>query len=427
MAEKTVFSVTQLNKYVKDLIENDELLYLVSVRGEISNFNDHLRTGNYYFSLKDDGGVLKGVMFSNFKNKLNFKPENGMKVVITGRITVYVRDGSYQIQAYTMEPDGIGSLYLAFEQLKKKLEAKGYFDPAAKKPIPRFPETVGIITSPTGAAIRDMINVATRRFLPAKLVLFPCLVQGESAPAQLCSGVRFFNDRRPVDVIILGRGGGSLEELWAFNDERLADEIFRSRVPVISAVGHETDFSISDFVADLRAPTPSAAAELCLPDGAALLRSLGTAGTHLEALMRSRLDAARTKLDQLKKNRYLVSLQPVIDDRRMEIMELSRRLENGEKAVLENKRLKLNGAMQKLSALDPMKIMSRGYAAVFDGETVIDSAKKLAVGGQVTLRLHDGGAAARIEEVTFYDEKKKRRTEPADNEDQLKKQEGKNG
>ena len=413
MAEKTVFSVTQLNRYVKDLLENDELLYLVSVRGEISNFNDHLRTGNYYFSLKDDGGVLKGVMFSNFKNKLNFRPENGMKVVITGRITVYVRDGSYQIQAYTMEPDGIGSLYLAFEQLKKKLGERGYFDQAAKKPIPRFPRTVGIITSPTGAAIRDMINVATRRFLPAKLVLFPCLVQGENAPAQLCSGVRFFNERRPVDVIIIGRGGGSLEELWAFNDERLADEIFRSRVPVISAVGHETDFSISDFVADLRAPTPSAAAELCLPDGGELLRRLGASRAHLEVLMRSRLDAASTRLGQLKKNRYLVSLQSVIDDRRMEIMELSRRLETGERAILENKRLRLNGAMQRLSALDPMKIMSRGYAAVFDGGTVIDSAQKLEVGGRVTLRLRDGRAEAKIEEVSLFEEKKKGRPKPA--------------
>ncbi|MBQ9544912.1 MAG: exodeoxyribonuclease VII large subunit [Clostridia bacterium] len=418
MAEKTVFSVTQLNKYVKDLLENDELLYLVSVRGEISNFNDHLRTGNYYFSLKDDGGVLKGVMFSNFKNKLNFKPENGMKVVITGRITVYVRDGSYQIQAYTMEPDGIGSLYLAFEQLKKNLEAKGYFDPAHKKPIPKFPQTVGIITSPTGAAIRDMINVATRRFLPAKLVLFPCLVQGEGAPAQLCSGVRFFNDRHPVDVIIIGRGGGSLEELWAFNDERLADEIFRSRVPVISAVGHETDFSISDFVADLRAPTPSAAAELCLPDGSDLVRRLASARGHLDALMRAKLDAAAARLDGLKKNRYLVSLQSVIDDRRMEIMELSRRLENGEKTILENKRLRLSGAMQRLSALDPMKIMSRGYAAVFDGETVVDSAEKLSVGSKVTLRLRDGRASAKIEEVELKKEgspkkQTKRRTQPA--------------
>ena len=396
MAEKTVFSVTQLNKYVKNLLENDELLYLVSVRGEISNFTDHLRTGNYYFSLKDESGVLKAVMFENFKNKLNFKPENGMKVILTGRISVFVRDGSYQIQAYTMEPDGIGSLYLAFEQLKKKLEAQGYFDPARKKPLPRYPETVGIVTSPTGAAIRDMVNIAARRFLPAKLILFPCLVQGEGAPPQISRGIRYFNETLPVDVIIIGRGGGSLEELWAFNDERLADEIFRSRVPVISAVGHETDFSISDFVADVRAPTPSAAAELCLPDAGELKRSLAQINLRLQNLVAARLSLCKTRLDQLRSNRHLVNLQSVIDDRRMEIADLARRLELGQSSLLEKDRLRLSAFAQQLSALDPLRIMSRGYAAVFDGETVVDSVDKLSPGGEVTLRLADGSASATV-------------------------------
>lgn len=402
MAEKTVFSVTQLNKYVKNLLENDELLYLVSVRGEISNFTDHLRTGNYYFSLKDESGVLRAVMFENFKNKLNFKPENGMKVILTGRISVFVRDGSYQIQAYTMEPDGIGSLYLAFEQLKKKLEAQGYFDPARKKPLPRYPETVGIVTSPTGAAIRDMVNIATRRFLPAKLILFPCLVQGENAPPQISRGIRYFNETLPVDVIIIGRGGGSLEELWAFNDERLADEIFRSRVPVISAVGHETDFSISDFVADVRAPTPSAAAELCLPDAGELKRSLAEKNLRLENLIASRLSLLKTRLDQLSSNRHLVSLQSVIDDRRMEIADLARRLELGQTSLLEKDRLRLAAFAQQLSALDPLKIMSRGYAAVFDGETVVDSVDKLSPGGEVTLRLADGSASATVTGINKF-------------------------
>lgn len=399
MAEKTVFSVTQLNEYIKDLLENDELLYTVSVRGEISNFTNH-RTGHFYFSLKDEGAVLRGVMFKGYASKLAFLPENGMKVILTGRVSAYVKDGSYQIYAFTMEPDGVGSLYLAFEQLKKKLEQKGYFSPQYKKPLPKYPKTVGIITSPTGAAIRDMINVATRRYPLCKLVLFPCLVQGEGAPPQLCSGIRFFNERHPVDVIILGRGGGSLEELWAFNSEQLAEEIFRSRIPIVSAVGHETDFSISDFVADLRAPTPSAAAELTLPDREDLKRRLQNVESRMAILLTGKLARLKQKLDALRQNRHLTDLQTVIDDRRMELLDQERRLEAAVRVLLEKKRLLLASDAGKLSALDPLKIMSRGYGAVFDGEgTVVSSVKQMAVGEALTLRLADGRAKAKIEEI----------------------------
>lgn len=399
MAEKVVFSVTQLNEYIKDLLERDELLYTVNVRGEISNFTNH-RTGHFYFTLKDEGGVLRGVMFKGYASKLPFLPENGMKVILTGRISAYVKDGSYQIYAFTMEPDGVGSLHLAFEQRKKKLEQKGYFAPEHKLPLPKYPKTLGIITSPTGAAIRDMINVATRRFPLCKLVLFPCLVQGEGAPPQLCAGIRYFNEHHPVDVIILGRGGGSLEELWAFNSEELAEEIYLSRIPIVSAVGHETDFSISDFVADLRAPTPSAAAELCVPDREDLKRRLQNVTSKMALLLEGKLTRLGEKLTALKQNRHLMDLQALIDDRRMEILDRERRLEVSVTALMEKKRLLLATTAGKLSALDPLKIMSRGYGAVFDKQgTAIRSVKDLAVGEKLTLRLADGQAKACVEEI----------------------------
>ena len=400
MAEKIIFSVTQINEYIKDLLEKDELLYTVSIRGEISNFTNHYKTGHFYFSLKDEGGVIRAVMFKGYATKLQFVPENGMKVVLTGKVSSYVKDGSYQVYAFTMEPDGIGSLYLAFEQLKKKLEAKGYFSPQYKKPIPRYPSVVGIVTSPTGAAIRDMINVSTRRFPLAKLVLFPCLVQGDGAPPQIASGIKFFNDRYPVDVIIIGRGGGSLEELWAFNDENLAEVIFQSRVPIISAVGHETDFSISDFVSDLRAPTPSAAAELALPDQNDLKRQLENVGARLLLLANKRIESYSQKLDLLKNSRVLKNLNTVIDDRRMDILRLEQALDSSMEKLLQTKELLLKINAGKLSALDPLKIMSRGYAAAFDGEgKVLSSVENLSVGDSLNLKLKDGEVIADVKEI----------------------------
>ena len=259
-------TVTQLNEYIKGILDHDPRLTDVYLRGEISNFKNHYSTGHYYFTLKDEGGMIRAIMFRSSAVKLAFLPEDGMKVVAHGRISAFVRDGQYQIYCDSMEPDGIGALYIAYEQLKRKLEAEGLFDPSRKKPLPKIPSRVGIITSATGAAIRDMINVCGRRFPFAELVLYPSLVQGPDAPAQLIDGVRYFNEKQSVDVIIIGRGGGSIEDLWAFNNEDLAREIAASAIPVISAVGHETDFTICDFVADRRAPTPSAAAELAVPE-----------------------------------------------------------------------------------------------------------------------------------------------------------------
>ena len=274
MDKRQALTVTGLNEYIKSKLDTDPVLSGVFVKGEISNFVNHYKTGHFYLSLKDEGGVIRAVMFRQSAMKLNFVPENGMKVICSGRVSSYVKDGQYQIYITSMEPDGVGALYIAFEQLKKKLEEEGLFDPMYKKPLPKYPKKIGIITSPTGAAIRDMIHVSGRRFPLAKLCLYPSLVQGDGAPAQLIRGIETFNTTCPVDVIILGRGGGSLEELWAFNDENLARAIFASRIPIISAVGHETDFSISDFVADLRAPTPSAAAEVALPEAGEVKRKL---------------------------------------------------------------------------------------------------------------------------------------------------------
>ena len=257
-----VISVSQLNRYVKSLLEGDANLAAVYIGGEISNFTNHYKSGHLYMSLKDEGAVVKAVMFRAYASKLAFTPENGMKVIVRARVSLYEKDGAFQIYIEEMQPDGVGALQIAFEQLKKKLAAEGLFEASRKKPLPRYPARVGVITSPTGAAVRDIFNVLGRRFPLARVVFTPVLVQGEGAPAQLVAALRRFNETNAADVLIIGRGGGSIEELWAFNDETVARAVAASRIPVISAVGHETDFTICDFVADLRAPTPSAAAEL---------------------------------------------------------------------------------------------------------------------------------------------------------------------
>ena len=264
--QKRVITVSELNEYLKLLFEYDEILRNIYIKGEISNFTNHYKTGHYYFSLKDAGGTVRAVMFRSSASKLKFLPENGMRVIVGGRVSVFPRDGQYQIYVESMEPDGVGSLYIAFEQLKAKLEKEGLFAEYRKKPLPKMPKRIGIITSPTGAAIRDMIHILGRRFPSAEVVLYPALVQGAEAPASLARGLVYFNQKADVDMIIIGRGGGSIEDLWAFNDEMLVRCVAASEIPVISAVGHETDFTLCDFAADLRAPTPSAAAELAVPD-----------------------------------------------------------------------------------------------------------------------------------------------------------------
>ena len=323
-------TVTQLNEFIKRVIDTTPQLTDVYVKGEISNFKNHYSTGHYYFTLKDEGGQLKSVMFRSAAAKMKFIPEDGMKVTAHGRISSFVRDGTYQLYCDSMEPDGVGALYVAFEQLKRKLEAEGLFDPARKRPLPKIPTRVGIITSATGAAIRDMINVCGRRFPYAKLVLYPTLVQGPDAPPQLIAGMQYFNEAKSVDVIIIGRGGGSIEDLWAFNDEGVARAVAASQIPVISAVGHDTDFTICDFVADRRAPTPSAAAELAVPETSELKRKIQNIVTREADVIGSMLKIRREKLISLANTRAMTNPMNFIDDRRMTADLLGDRLKRAE-------------------------------------------------------------------------------------------------
>ena len=393
-------TVTQLNEYVKRIIDGTPQLNNVYVKGEISNFKNHYSTGHYYFTLKDEGGQLRSVMFKSAAAKMQFIPEDGMKVTAHGRISSFVRDGTYQLYCDAMEPDGIGALYVAFEQLKRKLEHEGLFDPARKKPLPKIPTRVGIITSPTGAAIRDMINVCGRRFPYAKLVLFPSLVQGPDAPPQLIAGMNYFNASRSVDVIIIGRGGGSIEDLWAFNDEGLARAVAASRIPVISAVGHETDFTICDFVADRRAPTPSAAAELAVPDTAELKRKISNIITREADVIGAMLKLRREKLESLSRSRAMTDPGSMIEDKRILLDHLSDRLRLAEDRELQMKKAEMAAAAGKLSALNPLAVISRGYSAVYrDDGALVKTIDDVKPGDRVAFKTIGGDALCTVDEI----------------------------
>jgi len=395
-----VISVTQLNEYMKMLVESDINLSEVYIRGEISNFTNHYKTGHFYFTLKDETGLLKAVMFRSYTANLRFMPENGMKVIVHGRVAVFVRDGQYQLYADAMEPDGVGALYVAFEQLKAKLAAEGLFDESRKKPLPRFAEKIGIITSPTGAAVRDMINVLGRRSPGTEIKLYGATVQGETAPAQLIAGIEYFNSENDVDLIIIGRGGGSIEDLWAFNDERLARAVAASRIPVISAVGHETDFTICDFAADRRAPTPSAAAEIAVPDREELVRAVRGLSDRMAFSLDRRIKFERDRVEKLKNSRPLTSPLNMIDDKRMAVLSLASRAEAAAKLTESKKRAILAAGAAKLEALNPLSVISRGYSAVYSEDgSVIKSVKQIKTGDLVSLRLADGKASARIEKT----------------------------
>ena len=393
--DKTV-SVTELNSIIKSLLEGEPFLSDVFVRGEISNFKAH-SSGHFYFSLKDEGGILKSVMFRSSAVNLPFLPENGMKVVAHGRISSYVRDGQYQLYADSMEPDGIGSLYVAFEQLKSKLSKEGLFDENRKKAIPKIPRRVGVITSPTGAAVRDIINVTGRRFPYAEIVIYPSLVQGPDAALSLCNGVQYFNEKNNVDTIIIGRGGGSIEDLWAFNDEMLARTISASDIPIISAVGHETDFTICDFVSDMRAPTPSAAAEIAVPDMQELKRKINNIISRESSVLSLKIDSYRKRLSLIKNSRVLLSPMNMIDDKNLSVLELSKKLDNLIDLSISEKRHKLSAAVGQLNALNPLSIVSRGYSAIFDDTgSVVKSIKDVNVGETVDLKVSDGTIKANV-------------------------------
>jgi len=393
---KNIFTVAELNEYMKSLLENDYVLGNIYVKGEISNFTNH-KTGHFYFTVKDDKSVLKAVMFGG-SSKLKFMPENGMKVILHGRISLFVRDGQYQIYCDDIEPDGVGSLYIAFEQLKAKLESEGLFDVRHKKPLPKVPLAIGIITSPTGAAIRDMINVITRRFPMAKIVLFPTLVQGANAPQQLASGIKFFNATKDVDVIIIGRGGGSIEELWAFNDENLARVVFASKIPVISAVGHETDFTICDFAADLRAPTPSAAAELAVPDTGELKKQLDNVEKKMELLLSGKIKNYRERIKNYENSNVLKNPMNIIDDKRMNILHMEKNLTAQIKIILSGKQSQFVMYSSKLEALNPLSVLTRGYSVVYKDEDkkIVKKLEDVEINSEISVKLSDGFVDAQV-------------------------------
>ena len=392
-------TVTELNRYIKDLVDINPPLGDIYIKGEISNFKAH-SSGHYYFSLKDSDSVLKAVMFRMSASRLGYMPQNGMKVVAHGRISVYERGGEYQLYADSMEPDGVGAMYMALEQLKAKLSAMGLFDESRKKPLPKIPSAVGVVTSPTGAAVRDIINVCTRRFPYARIRVYPALVQGDGAVDSVAAGIEYFNRCGGADVLIVGRGGGSIEDLWAFNSEKVALAVSRSRIPVISAVGHETDVTICDLVADRRAPTPSAAAELAVPETAELKRKFNNVITRETAVLMGRIDAKKKELDRLAASRVLTSPAASFEDRSVTVDRLSDRLARAQNNILEKKTALLKSGAASLSALNPMAVLSRGYGAVFAADgSVIKSADSLSVGDTVKLTLSDGDALCGIKEI----------------------------
>lgn len=397
----SVMTVSDLNNFIKNMFDNNRLLNSVHVKGEISNFVSH-RSGHFYFSLKDQDGQIKAVMFRSSAMKLKFMPENGMKVTVYGSVSVYPRDGVYQMYATSMQPDGVGALYLAYEQMKARLEAEGLFSIEHKRSIPQFPKAIGVITSPTGAAIRDIINVLGRRYPLATVYIYPALVQGEGAARTLIDGIDYFDKSRLVDTVIIGRGGGSIEDLWEFNSEQLARRIFDCLVPVISAVGHETDFTICDFVSDMRAPTPSAAAELAVPD----IRELSIAITHLEdrsdrALSRT-AERARDRLSALSSADVIRNFASLLEAKRGEIAELMRNATSSYKATVADKKMSFIANVGKLDGLNPLSVISRGYSvAQKDGKT-LTGVSSADVGDLITVRLLDGSLSAEVKSKTSF-------------------------
>ncbi len=392
-------SITDVNNYVKGLIEEEALLQDVYAVGEISNFKNHYATGHFYLTLKDENSEIRAIMFRSYANKVKFKPQDGMRVIVHGRIGVYAQAGSYQLYIDSMQPDGIGDLHMAFEQLKDRLNSEGLFDTSHKKSLPKYPRAIGVITSSTGAAVRDIIKVATRRYPCAKIVLFSTLVQGSDAPPELVRGIEYFNIMNSVDVIIIGRGGGSIEDLWAFNDETLARAVFNSKIPVISAVGHEIDYTICDFVADVRAATPSHAAELATPDiNEVLYRISSFKDRALDAII-DNIGSYRALLDSLLSSRVFMKPLTMFDVPTLKLSGLSEKLISSAMGNVSVKRERFIGINSKLTALNPMAVLSRGYGAVFSRDNqVVKSVNDVDINEKITVKLSDGDIYATVTE-----------------------------
>ena len=393
---RQILSVTQLNDYIKTRMDADPFLSGVAVRGEISNYKQY-PSGHHYFTMKDEGGALKCVLFKSSAQRLRFRPENGMKIIAIGRVSVYPRDGVYQLTCTALAMDGIGDLYAAFEQLKSKLAKQGLFDPAHKKPIPRYPGTIGIITSSAGAAVHDMLRILRKRYPLTQVRLLPVRVQGAEAPGEIAAAIRYANHYRLADLLIVGRGGGSIEDLWAFNDERVAYAIFESTIPVISAVGHEPDVTISDFVADLRAATPSNAAELAVPDQEALRQTLDSfSGAMVNALNRQ-IKSSRQHWKVLSESPSLKSPTGYLEQRKKNLLILQNRMFSAQNGSLARSKQRYIANISKLDAMSPLKVLTRGYsmAQTEDGQ-LLRSVSQVELGQRITVFLSDGRIQATV-------------------------------
>ena len=398
MQNSVILTVTQLNQYSKSIIENDINLNNVFVVGEISNFVDHYRSGHLYMSIKDSQSVISAVMFSGNVSRLKFKPENGMSVIIRGRVSIYERDGKYQLYIDDMQPDGIGSLALAFEQLKEKLSKEGLFDSQHKMTIPRIPTRIGVISSPTGAAVQDVLNVLNRRFPLAEIVFAGVQVQGENAASSVIKAIEKLN-KTNVDTIIIARGGGSTEDLWPFNDESLSYAIYNSRIPIISGVGHETDFTICDFVADLRAPTPSVAAELAVPDATEQKNYIVSLRNTLDYHIENSLNDRYRKIESYKNSPILRNPEKIIENCELYLDILNSRINESYKDMLASYTSSFFSLYSKLDSLSPLKVLSRGYSIVKKEDSIINNSKSLSIDDVLSIRLADGEVKAKIIEV----------------------------
>ena len=395
--DQHVFGVAEVNQLVKQLLDGEPMLQNIYVRGELSNYKMY-PSGHHYFTLKDADGALRCVMFRGQASHLRFRPENGMQVIARGRITVVPRDGAYQLYCDALTPEGAGDLAVAFEQLKARLHAEGLFDPAHKKPLPRYPQRIAVVTSAAGAAVHDMIRILRRRYPIAKVILLPVRVQGTEAPPEIAGAIRYADRWKIGDVIITGRGGGSMEDLWAFNDERVARAIYDCETPIISAVGHEPDVTISDFVADARASTPSNAAEIAVPDQVELLRWLRGAGDRMVQCETGRLEAARQRLDNLASKRVMRDQMAYVQDKRMELAHLQQRLGDLSGALLSRRRQRFSALAAALDAMSPLKVLGRGYAVARSRDgTILKSGREVAPGDRVSVTLSEGGFDAVVE------------------------------
>ena len=392
-----VLTVSQLNFYIKSLMDSDPGLSGVFISGEISNLTDHYRSGHIYLSLKDDKSVIKALIFAGNAARLKFRPENGMKVIARGRVSLYEATGQYQLYIDDLQPLGAGALAMAFEQLKNRLEKEGLFLRSAKKPLPLYPKTVGVITSPTGAAVEDIKSILLKRWPPINIIIYPSLVQGEEAPKQLVQGIKYFSETKCADVVIIGRGGGSAEDLWAFNSEELARAIFDCSVPVISAVGHETDFTICDFVADVREHTPSAAAKRAVPDIFEERNRLASLAKSLNGYTAKNLSHNEIILEKIQDKMYAYGPEKEIRNKISYFENLRIRFQEAEEKYLSSKELNLNTIENKFSQLDPEKILKRGYAALQKEGAVVSSVNQVSKGDRISVTLSDGSFTAIVE------------------------------